>query len=635
MTGKVWLVGAGPGDRGLLTLKGLEVLREAEVVVYDALVGDEVLTLIPENAKKINAGKRAGRHLMAQEEISRLLLEEAQKGFRVVRLKGGDPFVFGRGGEELELLSQAGIPFEVVPGVTSAFAVPAYNGIPVTHRDYTSSVHIITGHRRKKQEQASLFLHRNIADTAENTCTENSSADRDSASSATGIDFEALVRLNGTLIFLMALSSLSSIMEGLLSAGMDPGMPAAVLEKGTTSKQRRILATVSTLAEEAARARAEAPSIIVVGDVCCLAERFSWYDRLADRPLAGKKILVTRPREMAAQTADRLRRLGAEVLELPAIETLPVSPNPALDACLANWVDPFPDSWKNAFPDEDENSCDRKQVNSVRDQVNSVRNRIRDFGSPDWLVFTSPTGVRVFMDAFLDRYDVRNLLHTKIAVIGEGSREALFRYGLRASFMPSVYDGETLGRELAQRIREDRKRHAPSSCESEMIAAPIAAPLIDPFVDPDVRAFPQETLKDKEEGPVRILIPRAAKGGRELVEELEKAGDVRIIDLPTYDTVYARSGIVDIRAQIRDGQVDQVIFTSASTVRGFCSVMGEKTDLSGISAVCIGRQTAAAAEAVGMQTKTARTATLEALIEAVVTAAVTARDGLKPDVTVN
>lgn len=143
MTGKVWLVGAGPGDRGLLTLKGQEVLREAEVVVYDALVGDEVLTLIPENAKKINAGKRAGRHLMAQEEISRLLLEEAQKGFRVVRLKGGDPFVFGRGGEELELLSQAGIPFEVVPGVTSAFAVPAYNGIPVTHRDYTDRKSVV------------------------------------------------------------------------------------------------------------------------------------------------------------------------------------------------------------------------------------------------------------------------------------------------------------------------------------------------------------------------------------------------------------------------------------------------------------------------------------------------------------
>ena len=618
MTGKVWLVGAGPGDRGLLTLKGLEVLREAEVVVFDALVGDEVLTLIPDNAKKINAGKRAGRHLMAQEEISRLLLEEAQKGFRVVRLKGGDPFVFGRGGEELELLSQAGIPFEVVPGVTSAFAVPAYNGIPVTHRDYTSSVHIITGHRRKKQAQACPFLHGNIADTAENicagngaaasdsggpdigidfeadaenTCAGNSAADSDSGGSVIGIDFKALVRLHGTLIFLMGLSSLSSIMEGLLSAGMDPDMPAAVLEKGTTSKQRRILATVSTLAEEAARARAEAPSIIVVGDVCCLAERFSWYDRLADRPLAGKKILVTRPREMAAQTADRLRRLGAEVLELPAIETVPVSPNPALDTCLANWD-------------------------------NSVQNRIRDFSSPDWLVFTSPTGVRVFMDAFLDRYDVRSLLHTKIAVIGEGSRKALCRYGLRASFMPSVYDGETLGRELAQKIREDIKRHAPSDCGSEITGEP----LVDSLVDPDVWAFPQETMKDRGERPVRILIPRAAKGGRELVEELEKAGDVRIIDLPTYDTVYARSGIVDIRAQIRDGQIDHVIFTSASTVRGFCAVMGEKTDLSGVSAVCIGRQTAAAAEAAGMQTKTARTATLEALIEAVAAAA-TARDG--------
>ena len=189
--------------------------------------------------------------------------------------------------------------------------------------------------------------------------------------------------------------------------------------------------------------------------------------------------------------------------------------------------------------------------------------------------------------------------------------------------MPSVYDGETLGRELAQKIREDRKRHDPSDCGSEIIVEPLVAPL----VDPDVRAFPQETMKDRGERPVRILIPRAAKGGRELVEELEKAGDVRIIDLPTYDTVYARSGIVDIRAQIRDGQIDHVIFTSASTVRGFCAVMGEKTDLSGVSAVCIGRQTAAAAEAAGMQTKTARTATLEALIEAVAAAAATARDG--------
>ena len=149
MTGKVWLVGAGPGDGGLLTVKGLEVLQGADVVVYDALVGDEVLARIPSGVRCIHAGKRAGSHTMPQEEINALLLREAQEGNRVVRLKGGDPFLFGRGGEELELLTEHGIPYEVVPGITSAFAVPAYNGIPVTHRDYTSSVRIITGHKRK------------------------------------------------------------------------------------------------------------------------------------------------------------------------------------------------------------------------------------------------------------------------------------------------------------------------------------------------------------------------------------------------------------------------------------------------------------------------------------------------------
>ena len=157
MKGKVWLVGAGPGDRGLFTLKGLEVLQNAEVVVYDALVGDEVLALVPESADLINVGKRAGNHLMEQDRINRTLLEQALAGRRVVRLKGGDPFLFGRGGEELELLAENGIPYEVVPGVTSAFAVPAYNGIPVTHRDFTSSVHIITGHRRKNSENSEAF----------------------------------------------------------------------------------------------------------------------------------------------------------------------------------------------------------------------------------------------------------------------------------------------------------------------------------------------------------------------------------------------------------------------------------------------------------------------------------------------
>ena len=182
--GKVWLVGAGPGDIGLFTRKGMEVLEQAEVVVYDSLVGQGVLSQIPEHTRKIYVGKRASNHTMPQEQINEVLLEEAKKGYRVVRLKGGDPFLFGRGGEELELLEENGIPFEIVPGVTSPLAVPAYNGIPVTHRDYCSSVHIITGHKRAGKEY--------------------------------DINFQALVEAKGTLVFLMGVTALPDICKGLL-----------------------------------------------------------------------------------------------------------------------------------------------------------------------------------------------------------------------------------------------------------------------------------------------------------------------------------------------------------------------------------------------------------------------------------
>ena len=212
MTGKVWLVGAGPSDPGLLTRKGEQILRNADVVVYDALVGQSILNMIPDTAKLINVGKRSNHHTMRQEQINQVLAEEAKTGAKVVRLKGGDPFLFGRGGEELELLIQENIPYEVVPGVTSALSVPAYNGIPVTHRDYCSSLHIITGHKRAGEEY--------------------------------DIDFEALVRTKGTLVFLMGVNALGDICQGLLDAKMDPEMPAALLMKGTTAKQRKIVATV-------------------------------------------------------------------------------------------------------------------------------------------------------------------------------------------------------------------------------------------------------------------------------------------------------------------------------------------------------------------------------------------------------
>ena len=594
MTGKVWLVGAGPGDRGLFTLKGLEVLQNAEVVVHDALIGDEVLTLIPENAVKINVGKRASHHRMEQDQINRTLLEQAQAGKRVVRLKGGDPFLFGRGGEELELLAENNIPFEVVPGVTSAFAVPAYNGIPVTHRDFTSSVHIITGHRRASKGPDVSADKYPAAGTGTGTAAEKSG----SAGAATGtpeekigstgagpgdadslgIDYEALVRTHGTLIFLMGLSNLPAIMKGLLLAGIDPDLPAAVLERGTTARQKRVLATVSTLEQEAAGAQIQAPAIIVVGEVCRLADSFAWAEK---RPLAGKKILLTRPKELISEMAVRLRRAGAEVLEMPAIETVPIEPNPALDRKMAEL-----------------RAGDKR---------------------PDWIIFTSPSGVRIFMERLLSEQDIRVLAGIKIAVIGEGSAKKLRTYGIRANFMPSVYDGETLGRELARKIRQE-------SAEAELQKP--AEEKIHSFAEENVHYSAEETLQRSAEAdpPVRILIPRAAIGNPELTEELQKAGNVEISDIAIYDTRYVSPELIDVPAQIRKGEIDYAVFTSASTVRGFSAVMKD-TDLSGFKAICIGRQTRAAAEARGMETRMAEKATLDALVEAVMRCAAETADG--------
>ena len=594
MTGKVWLVGAGPGDRGLFTLKGLEVLQNAEVVVHDALIGDEVLTLIPEDAVKINVGQRASHHRMEQEQINRTLLEQAQAGKRVVRLKGGDPFLFGRGGEELELLAEHNIPFEVVPGVTSAFAVPAYNGIPVTHRDFTSSVHIITGHRRASKGPDVSADKYPAAGTGTGTAADKNgsfgtgtgtAADKKESAGtgkgdadSLGIDYEALVRTHGTLIFLMGLSNLPAIMKGLLLAGIDPDLPAAVLERGTTARQKRVLATVSTLEQEAARSQIQAPAIIVVGEVCRLADSFAWAEK---RPLAGKKILLTRPKELISEMAVRLRRAGAEVLEMPAIETVPIEPNPALDRKMAEL-----------------RAGDKR---------------------PDWIIFTSPSGVRIFMERLLSEQDIRVLAGIKIAVIGEGSAKKLRTYGIRADFMPSVYDGETLGRELARKIRQE-------SAEAELQKP--AEEKIHSFAEENVHYSAEETLQKSAEPdpPVRILIPRAAIGNPELTEELQKAGNVEISDIAIYETRYVSPELIDVPAQIRKGEIDYAVFTSASTVRGFSAVMKD-TDLSGFKAICIGRQTRAAAEARGMETRMAEKATLDALVEAVMRCAAETTDG--------
>lgn len=297
----VYLVGAGPGDPGLLTLRGAQVLGRADVVVYDYLASPELLNLAPKGARKIYAGKTGANHTLKQVEINELLVSEARAGNVVVRLKGGDPYVFGRGAEEALWLSEAGVGFEVVPGVSSAIAAAAAAGIPLTHRDLGSQIGILTGHEKPGKE-------------------------------ASALDFGALARM-GTLSVVMGASSLETILANLASAGKDPATPAAMVEWGATSRQKVVASTVGDLAREAKAAGLTSPALLVVGEVVALRDRLNWFEK---RPLFGKRILVARTREQAGRLSMALRELGAEVLERPAIEIRPIEPNPGLGAALAN-----------------------------------------------------------------------------------------------------------------------------------------------------------------------------------------------------------------------------------------------------------------------------------------------------------
>lgn len=372
-TGNVILVGAGPGDPGLLTRKGLEAIAQAEVVVFDRLVGPEILGLMPENAEKIDVGKQASNHPVPQHRINQILLEKALEGKRVVRLKGGDPFLFGRGGEELELLRENGIPFQEVPGVTSALSVPAYAGIPVTHRDYCSSVHIITGHAKAGAELK--------------------------------IDFDALRRTKGTLVFLMGVTALPMICRGLLDSGMDGDMPAAVIERGTLPRQRKVVSTLAELPKAAENAKIVSPAIIVVGKVCGLSDSFDWFDNL---PLKGREIIVTRPAERNGSLCGKLSALGASVTAYPCIRTVERVNNPELDNAIG--------------------------------KLNDYR----------WLVFTSPAGPEIFFRYLRKQHkDARALANLKVAAIGPKTAGELEKLGVFADLVPKTYDSDHLAQAMA------------------------------------------------------------------------------------------------------------------------------------------------------------------------------------------
>ncbi len=299
-SGTVYLIGAGPGDPGLITVKALERIRTADAVIYDYLANESLIREAKPTAELIYVGKTGSAHTLEQSEINNLLIQKAMEGKNVARVKGGDPYVFGRGGEEAEVLDEARISFEVIPGVTSAVAAPAYAGIPVTHRDHASMVTFITGHEDPTKE--------------------------DSA-----IDWAVLARNTGTLVFLMGVKNLRTISRSLIENGKTAETPAALVRWGTTSRQSSLISTLGEIPFEAERLGMRAPAVLVVGSVVSLHDKLAWFER---KPLFGKRILVTRSREQSRRMADRIGEMGGEAVLFPTIRIVPPDSFERLDQAI-------------------------------------------------------------------------------------------------------------------------------------------------------------------------------------------------------------------------------------------------------------------------------------------------------------
>jgi uroporphyrinogen III methyltransferase/synthase len=374
--GTVYLVGAGPGDPELITVRGRDLLGDADAVVVDALVDARLLDEVRQGCEIHHAGKRAGEHSATQEEINALLIALARQGKSVVRLKGGDPFVFGRGGEECEALRAAGITYEVVPGVTSAVAGPAAAGIPVTHRDWASHVTVVTGH------------------------------ERDDGDEGARVDYAALARLvpNGTLVFLMGARTLPQIVDALRAGGADEQTPAAAVQWATDARQRSTIATLGTIVGAVTAAGLGAPMVTVVGRVAALGDVLDWWGR---RPLSGRRVLVTRARAQASGFAERLRRLGADAVELPVIAIETIAERAELEAAIDRVADPS--------------------------------------RGPRWAVFTSANAAGLVGDALhAGGRDARVLAGVRVVAIGPETAAALETHGLHADLVPREFVAEAV-----------------------------------------------------------------------------------------------------------------------------------------------------------------------------------------------
>ncbi len=367
--GTVYLVGAGPGEPGLMTLKGRELIERADCLVYDALASVEMLSWVKPGCELIYVGKRAGNHALPQAGINELLVDCARRCACTVRLKGGDPYVFGRGGEEAAALYEAGVPFCVVPGISSAIAGPACAGIPVTHRAHCTQFTVFTGHEDASKAESTL-------------------------------DIAGIATAKGTKVMLMGMSRLRETLTALMAAGQGGDVPAAAVQWAATGRQRSVRATVATLADAVESAGLGAPAVVVIGEVVSEAPVLDWRSRL---PLAGRRMVVTRTREQASQLGQALADLGADVLTLPTIRIVPPT--------------------------------DRKDFAAA----------VVDSRHYDWLIFSSPNGVRRFFEAFFAVYeDIRELGGARLAAVGAATAAELKKYGLMVDVMPRKAVAEEL-----------------------------------------------------------------------------------------------------------------------------------------------------------------------------------------------
>ncbi len=371
--GRCYLVGAGPGDLGLVTLRAKQLIERAEVVVYDYLCNPEMLQWAPESAEIIYAGKKAGAHTLKQDEINALLVEKTGEGKQVVRLKGGDPFLFGRGGEEAQALVAAALGFEVVPGVTSAIAAPAYAGIPVTHRGMTSHVTFFTGHEDPEKTESS-------------------------------IDFDALAKLGGTQVMLMGVERIETIAGEMMARGVRADLPVALVRWGTTGRQEVVRDTLATIAQQVAEQNFAPPAVAIFGEVVSLGKELDWQKK---RPLAGKRIVVTRTRKQAGALSELQRDFGDEVIELPTIRIEPPS------------------------------------------DLRAFAELVQDAHGYDWIVFTSPNGVTAFFEMFYKLYgDARDIGGARIAAIGPATAQRVREFHLKVDLQPEVFVAEAVVKEF-------------------------------------------------------------------------------------------------------------------------------------------------------------------------------------------